>query len=85
MIRTQILLTEEQHKLLKSISKEKNISMAEAVRECVAYYGANIADRMITSEEEKYNMALNAAGRFKSGIKDLSSNHDLYLMEGFEK
>jgi predicted DNA-binding protein len=85
MIRTQILLTEEQHKLLKSISKEKNISMAQCVRECVTYYSANIADRVITSEEEKYNIALNAAGRFKSGIKDLSSNHDLYLSEDFEK
>jgi hypothetical protein len=85
MIRTQILLTEEQHKLLKEISKEKNISMAETIRECVTYYGANIADRVITSEEEKYNMALNAAGRFKSGIKDLSSNHDLYLREDLEK
>ena len=85
MIRTQILLTEEQHKLLKSISREKSISMAQAVRECVTCYSANIADQVITSEEEKYNIALNAAGRFKSGIKDLSSNHDLYLREDFEK
>ncbi len=83
MIRTQILLTEEQHKLLKEISKEKNISMALAVRECVTLYSANIADLAITSEEEKYTIALNAAGRFKSGIKDLSSNHDLYLKEDF--
>jgi hypothetical protein len=85
MIRTQILLTEEQHKLLKGISREKNISMAETIRECVTYYSANIADRVITSEEEKCNIALSAAGRFKSGIKDLSSNHDLYLREDFEK
>jgi hypothetical protein len=85
MKRTQILLTEEQHKLLKGISKEKNISMAEAVRECVTYYSANIADHVVISEEEKYNRALNAAGRFKSGIKDLSLNHDRYLREDFEK
>ena len=85
MIRTQILLTEEQHRLLKSISKEKNISMAQTIRECVTYYSANIADHVVTSEEEKYNMALKAAGRFKSGIKDLSSNHDGYLREDFEK
>jgi len=85
MIRTQILLTEEQHKLLKSISREKSISMAETIRECVTYYGANIADWVVASEEEKYNMALKAAGRFKSGIKDLSSNHDEYLEEDFEK
>jgi len=85
MIRTQILLTEEQHKLLKSISREKSISMAQTVRECVTYYTANISDQVVISEEEKYNIALNAAGRFKSGIKDLSSNHDLYLREDFEK
>jgi len=85
MIRTQILLTEEQHKLLKSISQEKSISMAETIRECVTYYSANIADRVVASEEEKYSIALNAAGRFKSGIKDLSLKHDLYLREDFEK
>jgi predicted DNA-binding protein len=85
MKRTQILLTEEQHKLLKGISKEKNISMAEAVRECVTYYSANISDQVVISEEEKYTRALNAAGRFKSGIEDLSSNHDGYLREDFEK
>jgi len=82
MKRTQILLTEDQHKLLKSISKEKNISLAGAVRECIAYYNAA---NLIISDEEKYNRALKAAGKFKSGIKDLSLNHDKYLNEDFKK
>ena len=41
MKRTQILISEEQHKLLKDISSKKNISMAEAVRECITYYEKN--------------------------------------------
>jgi len=85
MKRTQILLTEEQHKLLKGISKEKNISMAEAVRECITYYNANTAGLTNISEEEKYARALKAAGKFKSGIKELSSNHDKYLGEDYKK
>ena len=85
MKRTQILLTEEQHKLLKGISKEKNISMAEAVRECVTHYSTNIAGQLVISDEEKYKRALNAAGRFKSGTGDLSSKHDEYLREYFKK
>ncbi len=59
--------------------------MAEAVRECVTHYSANIAGRLIISDEEKYKRALNAAGRFKSGTGDLSPKHDKYLREYFGK
>ncbi len=36
MVRTQIQLTEEQHRLLKRWADRLGISMAEAVRRCVA-------------------------------------------------
>ena len=85
MRRTQILLTEKQHKILKELAKEKKISMAEAVRECVEYYNANAAGRIILSDEDKCKRALAAAGRFKSGFKDLSVNHDKYLEESFKE
>ena len=85
MRRTQILLTEEQHTLLKDISREKNISMAEAVRECITYYSSKEADNMAISEEEKIKRALGSLGRFKSGKGDLSSRHDEYLKEYFTK
>ena len=85
MKRTQILLTEEQHKILKNLSSEKNISMAEVVRECITYYNANIADQIVMSEDVKHDTVLKAAGRFKSGTSDLSVNHDDYLKEYYKK
>jgi hypothetical protein len=82
MKRTQILLTEEQYKLLKNISQEKNISIAEAVRECIVYFGAS---KSIISDDEKYKRTLKAAGKFGSGLKDLARNHDKYLDEDITK
>jgi predicted DNA-binding protein len=82
MIRTQIQLTEEQYRLLKTISKERNASIAEIVRECISHYSAS---RCLTSEDEKYSKAMDALGKFRSGIKDISINHDRYLAEDFKK
>ena len=55
MKRTQILISEEQHKLLKDISRKKNISMAEAVRECITYYEKS---KPIISEEQMHEKVL---------------------------
>lgn len=82
MIRTQIQLTEEQYKMLKEISAKKNTSIAEVVRECIAYYATS---KCVISNKEKYNKAINSIGRFKSGKKDISIKHDKYLAEEFKK
>ena len=82
MIRTQIQLTEMQYRLLKNLSIEKNKSMAEIIRECITYYSAG---KCLTSKEEKYSKAISAMGKFKSGKKDISINHDKYLTEDFKK
>lgn len=82
MKRTQILLTEEQYKLLKNISQEKNISIAEAVRGCIIHFSTS---KSIINEDEKYERALKAIGRFRSGLKDLARNHDRYLDEDLTK
>jgi len=82
MKRTQILLTEEQYQFLKNISKEKNISIAEAVRECIVHFSTS---KPIITDDEKYDRALKAAGRFRSGLKDLAKNHDRYLDEDLAK
>ena len=82
MIRTQIQLTEEQYKMLKEISAKKNTSIAEVVRECIAYYSTS---KCMVSNKEKYRKAINSIGRFKSGKKDISIKHDKYLAEDFKK
>jgi hypothetical protein len=39
----------------------------------------------LTSEDEKYSKAMDALGKFRSGMKDISINHDRYLAEDFKK
>jgi len=79
LIRTQIQLTKEQATLLKKISREKHISIAEIIRRSL--------DPLIKNEifhmREKRRKAQKAAGKFRSGLKDLSTRHDDYLSEAF--
>jgi glycerol dehydrogenase-like iron-containing ADH family enzyme len=82
MIRTQIQLTEKQAKNLKRIAASRHRSVAELIRQVV--------DNMIKSTalvdiEERRRRALAAAGRFSSGLGDLSTEHDKYLTETFGK
>lgn len=82
MIRTQIQLTEKQYKALKELSVRDNTSMAGVIREAVECYSA---ERTISGSKEKYRKALDAVGKFESGYKDISKNHDKYLAEDFKK
>jgi hypothetical protein len=80
MRRTQIQLTEDQVKALKKIASKKQVSLAELIRQ-----GVNTLIRSsgeIPSEELK-RRAIAAAGRFRSGKKDISTKHDEYLTEAF--
>lgn len=81
MIRTQVQLTEKQAKDLKRIAASRHRSVAELIRRAV--------DNMIKSTalvdiEERRKRAIAAAGRFGSGLQDLSIEHDKYLIEAFE-
>ena len=78
MVRTQIQLTDEQWKTLRKMAAERNLSLAELVRQ-----GVNILLRSygLVSREERWERALAAVGRFRSGRKDLSRKHDEHLAE----
>ncbi|MDO9288270.1 MAG: hypothetical protein Q7T83_05720, partial [Thermodesulfovibrionales bacterium] len=59
----------------------RHLSVAELIRQSV--------DNMIKSAsfvdiEERRRRALAAVGRFSSGLRDLSREHDKYLAEAFE-
>jgi len=81
MKRTQIQLTEKQYKLLKEISSEKNISMAEAVREAISLYSSTVS---AVPREILVRDALSLVGKYSSGKKDLSLKHDDYLEKAFK-
>jgi hypothetical protein len=76
MKRTQIQLTDKQYKLLKEISSERKISMAEVVREAVAHYSATSA---VMDKDSRIREAMSIVGKYNSGKNDIAAGHDEYL------
>ncbi len=81
MIRTQVQLTEEQVRALRSLSSARRVSVAELIRQSV---GVLIRSAREIDIEERRRRAIAAAGRFHSGASDISAKHDEYLMEAFQ-
>jgi hypothetical protein len=77
MVRTQIQLTDQQAVSLKKTAQERNISMAEAVRQSVDLF----LRKGIISPEERRKRAIAISGKFHSKHTDLSIHHDKYLAE----
>ena len=77
MVRTQIQITESQARRLRTMAKDRGISMAEAIRRCL--------DQHLASAEpdraDLYATAAQAIGRFHDlhGVADLAEAHDAYL------
>lgn len=77
MIRTQVQLTEEQVRQLKRVAAERGISVSALIREAI--------DRAVAVDDghARRQRALAAVGRFRSGNKEVSAEHDRYLAEDF--
>lgn len=82
MVRTQIQLTEEQAKALKKLASSRHLSIAELIRQGV---DAVLRSNVTIDAEEKRKRAIAIAGRFSSGKRDISKEHDKYLVEAFAK
>jgi hypothetical protein len=82
MVRTQIQLTEKQAKKIKKIAASRGVSMAEVIRDAVD--GA-IRSGAGTVSEERRRRALEIVGKFRSGKRDVSKEHDAYLTEAWSK
>lgn len=78
MKRTQIRLTDTQHRALKERSAAENKSMARLIREAV---DAFVRSSLRVDREAVKRRAIAAAGRFHSGVSDLAASHDRYLSE----
>lgn len=81
MVRTQIQLTEEQARLVKQIAAERNVSMAEIIREGLDRSLRSSANAL--SHEDRIRRAIDAAGRYRSGTADGSAGHDKHLAEAY--
>jgi len=82
MVRTQIQLPEEQVAMLKKMAAADHKSMAEIIRQSVDFFAKAKYGR---SDEQRRRRAMEAAGQFRSGVKDLAAAHDSYLTEDFGK
>jgi|WetSurMetagenome_2_1015567.scaffolds.fasta_scaffold00063_56 hypothetical protein len=71
-VTTQIQLTEEQADKIRQAAIERNCSVAELIRQAIDL-------------TERRRRALDIAGKFSSGRKDISSKHDEYLADAFGK
>ena len=78
MVRTQIQLTEKQARALKAKAKRERTSMAELIRRAV---DASLINEPASAEA--WARVLAAAGSFNSGLTDLSTEHDKYLVEAY--
>jgi len=86
MVRTMIQLTEDQAKALKKLARMRKTSVAALVRESVTLYVNT--DKSSAKQDERRRRALEGLKKIKmakykdiEGKKDLSTNHDQYLVE----
>jgi hypothetical protein len=80
MNRTQIQLTEEQHKQLRELSRDTREPIAALIRKAVDLF-------LLTRRPDRfylYRQAQTAVGKYEAGIPDISINHDKYLEEAFK-
>jgi predicted transcriptional regulator len=82
LIRTQIQLNEEQMRRLRALAAERGVSLAELIRQSV---DAFIMLTGSANAETRWQRAIAAAGRFHSGKRDVSSQHDHYLIEAWKQ
>lgn len=80
MVRTQILLTEEQAARLHELAISEGKSMAELVRQGVDYI---LQARSLATREERQQWALSVVGQFTADTPDLARDHDRYLAEAY--
>lgn len=81
MYRTQVQLTESQIRALKDMASAQNKSMAELIRQAVDILLRRSGE---IDQVERKRRATAAAGRFRSGHDDLSTEHDRYLTEAYQ-
>ena len=81
MIRTQVQLTQEQARTLKSLAAARKSSVADLIRQSIDHL---IRQSATVDEAERRRRAIAAAGRFHSGQHDVSVEHDHYLARAYQ-
>ena len=82
MTRTQVQLTDRQLEGLRRTSAATGRSIADLIREGVDHFLAGTSE---LGREQRIERAIAIAGKFSSGLTDVSANHDKYLAEAFRE
>lgn len=81
MVRSQIQFPEEQLESIRAIARSEGVSIAEVVRRAVDRYAEH---RLPAAREDALRArARSVVGRYASGTRDASTNHDRHLAEAF--
>ncbi|MBI5380175.1 MAG: ribbon-helix-helix protein, CopG family [Nitrospirae bacterium] len=80
MHRTQIQLDERQLSRFRQLANQRGVSLAQVIREALDEV---LEGRLIRDAREVRQKAIAAAGRFRSGRRDVAERHDEYLTEAF--
>ena len=80
MIRVQVQFSEKQIQLLKARANREQVSVSEIVRRAVDAWSKVQSE---VSADERRRRAVGVAGRFASGLKDVSAQHDDYLADAY--
>ena len=83
MVRTQIQLTQEQHRALKRWAARLGISLAEAIRRCVADRWSR--DAALTGPADRVREARAVVGKYAdpSGPSRVALDHDDHLADAY--
>lgn len=80
MRKTQILISDEQMRRLRELAARRGVSVAQIVREAL---DEALNRSILRDASEARRKAAAAAGRFRSGCRDVARRHDDYLSEAF--
>ena len=82
MVRSQVQFDREQLEAIRAIARSQGVSIAEAVRRAVEQYEERTASA--ATEEALRTRAQAVVGRYASGYRDTSTDHDRHLAEAFQ-
>ena len=85
MVRTQIQLTETQHRELTRYSRRLGISLSEAIRRCVNVQLEH--DRTSPAREDRVRAALAVCGKYRDtrGEARVALEHDRFLEDAYSR
>ncbi len=85
MVRTQIQLTQDQHRRVKRWARQLGISFSEAVRRCVAERLDR--EKSAPSYEARVRAALAVCGKYSDpqGPSRVAQDHDRHLDEAYRR